>query len=63
MAAGWSCDETWERRTMTEIADRDRRRADAFQRTIEFVSADQWSNHRRAKGWTAKDVVDQRVVS
>jgi uncharacterized protein (TIGR03086 family) len=46
---------------MSEIADRYRRRADAFQHRIELVAADQWSNPSPCQKWTARDVVDHVV--
>jgi uncharacterized protein (TIGR03086 family) len=47
---------------MTEIADRYRRRADAFERTIVGVRPEQWSNASPCEEWTARDVVDHIVV-
>ena len=46
---------------MTEIADRYRRRADAFESKIAAVRADQWSNPSPCAGWNAADVVDHVV--
>ena len=42
---------------MTEIADRYRRRADAFQRKVAAVTPEQWSNQSPCEDWTARDVV------
>jgi uncharacterized protein (TIGR03086 family) len=47
---------------MTEIADRYRRRADAFERKIAAVAPDQWSDPSPCAGWTARDVVDHIVT-
>jgi uncharacterized protein (TIGR03086 family) len=46
---------------MGEIADRYRRRADAFARKIAAVRADQWSNQSPCEAWTARGVVDHVV--
>lgn len=46
---------------MTDIAERYRRRADAFQRKIEAVRPEQWSNPSPCAKWTARDVVDHVV--
>ncbi len=42
---------------MSEIADRYRRRADAFDRIVTGVRADQWSNPSPCAEWTARGVV------
>jgi uncharacterized protein (TIGR03086 family) len=47
---------------MTEIADRYRTRADAFQRKLQAVHADQWSNPSPCEDWSARDVVGHIVV-
>lgn len=41
----------------SEVADRYRRRADAFDRKVESVRPDQWSNPSPCEKWTARDVV------
>ena len=46
---------------MSEIADRYRRRADAFERLIAGVAREQWSNPSPCEKWTAVDVVDHVV--
>lgn len=46
---------------MSEIADRYRRRADAFERLIAGVAGEQWSNPSPCERWTALDVVDHVV--
>ena len=46
---------------MTEIADRYRRRADAFERLIAAVSDEQWSNQSPCAAWSARDVVGHIV--
>ena len=46
---------------MTEIADRYRRRADAFERTIAAVGPEQWTNPSPCEKWDARDVVDHVV--
>jgi uncharacterized protein (TIGR03086 family) len=46
---------------MSEIADRYRRRADAFERKVVSVRADQWSSPSPCEKWTAGDVV-QHIV-
>ena len=46
---------------MSEIADRYRRRADAFERLIAGVRPEQWSNPSPCEKWTAVDVVDHVV--
>lgn len=43
---------------MNEIADRYRKRADAFERKIAAVRPDQWANPSPCAKWTARDVVD-----
>jgi uncharacterized protein (TIGR03086 family) len=46
---------------MSEIADRYRRRADAFERLGAGVAREQWSNPSPCEKWTAIDVVDHVV--
>lgn len=46
---------------MTEIADRYRRRADAFARMVAAVAPDRWSDPSPCAGWTARDVVGHIV--
>ena len=46
---------------MTAVADRYRRRADEFERTIEGVRPDQWADQSPCERWTARDVVDHVV--
>lgn len=46
---------------MSEISDRYRRHADDFQRKIESVRPEQWSNQSPCEAWTARDVVDHIV--
>jgi uncharacterized protein (TIGR03086 family) len=46
---------------MSEIADRYRRRADAFERLVAGVRKEQWSNPSPCEKWTAVDVVDHVV--
>ncbi len=46
---------------MSEIADRYRRRADAFERLIAGVRPEQWSNPSPCEKWAAVDVVDHVV--
>src|SRR5215207_3270376 len=47
---------------MTAIADRYRRRADAFQRLVAAVRPEQWSNPSPCEAWTARDVVEHVVT-
>ncbi|MFP8964481.1 TIGR03086 family metal-binding protein [Streptomyces nanhaiensis] len=42
---------------MNTIADRYRRRADAFASTVSGVAADRWGDPSPCEGWTARDVV------
>ncbi len=42
---------------MSEIADRYRRRADAFERKVAAVRSDQWNAPSPCEKWTARDVV------
>ena len=42
---------------MTEMADRYRRRADAFATLIDGVAPERWSNPSPCAGWVARDVV------
>ena len=46
---------------MSEIADRYRRRADAFEQRVARVAPDQWSNQSPCEDWTARDVVGHVV--
>jgi uncharacterized protein (TIGR03086 family) len=46
---------------MGEIAERYRRRAEAFERKVAGVHADQWRNQSPCAKWTAQDVVDHVV--
>jgi uncharacterized protein (TIGR03086 family) len=46
---------------MSAIADRYRRRAEAFERKIAAVRPDQWSNQSPCEHWNARDVVDHIV--
>lgn len=46
---------------MSEIADRYRAHADAFERKVAAVRADQWANPSPCAAWTARDVVDHIV--
>jgi len=46
---------------MTAVADRYRRRADEFERTVEGVRPDQWPDQSPCERWTARDVVDHVV--
>lgn len=46
---------------MSEIADRYRNRADAFERKVATVRPEQWSNPSPCAAWTARDVVDHVV--
>jgi uncharacterized protein (TIGR03086 family) len=46
---------------MGEIAERYRRRADAFERKVAAVRAGQWANQSPCAGWTARDVVEHVV--
>ena len=46
---------------MGEIADRYRRHADAFERKVAAVRADQWSNQSPCEAWNARDVVDHII--
>ena len=47
---------------MGAIADRYRRHADAFERKVAAVRADQWSNQSPCEAWSARDVVDHIVA-
>jgi uncharacterized protein (TIGR03086 family) len=47
---------------MSEIADRYRRHADAFEAKIAAVRPDQWTNPSPCEKWTARDVVDHIVA-
>ncbi|NUR95822.1 MAG: TIGR03086 family protein [Kribbellaceae bacterium] len=47
---------------MGEIAERYRRRADAFERKVAAVRADQWGNQSPCAGWTARAVVEHVVT-
>jgi uncharacterized protein (TIGR03086 family) len=46
---------------MGEIAERYRRRADAFERKVAAVESEQWENRSPCEKWTARDVVDHIV--
>lgn len=46
---------------MSDIADRYRTRADAFERKIAAVRPDQWSNQSPCEDWDARDVVGHIV--
>jgi uncharacterized protein (TIGR03086 family) len=46
---------------VTTIADRYRTRADAFERKVEAVRPDQWSNRSPCADWKARDVVGHIV--
>lgn len=46
---------------MGEIAERYRRRADAFERKVVAVQPEQWENQSPCEKWTARDVVDHIV--
>lgn len=46
---------------MNEIADRYRRRADAFERKVAAVTPDQWSNQSPCEDWAARDVVSHII--
>lgn len=47
---------------MGEIAERYRRRAEAFERKVAAVPADQWENQSPCAKWTARDVVEHVVT-
>jgi uncharacterized protein (TIGR03086 family) len=47
---------------MTAIADRYRRRADAFERKLAAVRPDQWSNQSPCEAWNARDVVGHIIT-
>jgi uncharacterized protein (TIGR03086 family) len=47
---------------MNEIADRYRRRADAFEAKVAAVRSDQWANPSPCEKWDARDVVDHIVA-
>ena len=47
---------------MGEIAERYRRRADAFEAKVAAVKADQWGNQSPCEKWSARDVVDHIVA-
>lgn len=46
---------------MSEIADRYRRRADAFEHKVAGVAPDQWANQSPCAEWTARDLVGHVV--
>jgi hypothetical protein len=50
-----------EESVMTAIADRYRRRADAFERKVAAVSRHHWANQSPCRAWNARDVVDHVV--
>jgi uncharacterized protein (TIGR03086 family) len=47
---------------MSEIAERYRRRAEAFERKVAAVTPDQWENQSPCAKWTARDVVEHVVT-
>lgn len=47
---------------MSELAERYRRRADAFEAKVAAVGSEQWSNQSPCEKWTARDVVDHVVT-
>ncbi|WP_432886619.1 TIGR03086 family metal-binding protein [Kribbella sp. CA-245084] len=47
---------------MGEIAERYRRRAEAFERKVAAVAPDQWENQSPCVKWTARDVVEHVVT-
>jgi uncharacterized protein (TIGR03086 family) len=47
---------------MGEIAERYRRRAEAFERKVGAVEPDQWENQSPCARWTARDVVEHVVM-
>ncbi|MFI5692195.1 TIGR03086 family metal-binding protein [Kribbella sp. NPDC051586] len=47
---------------MGEIAERYRRRADAFERKVAAVAPDQWASQSPCAKWTARDVVEHVVT-
>ena len=47
---------------MGEIAERYRRRAEAFERKVAGVHSDQWDNQSPCAKWTAKGVLDHVLV-
>jgi len=47
---------------MGEIADRYRRRAEAFEQKVAATKPDQWENQSPCEKWTARDVVDHLVT-
>jgi uncharacterized protein (TIGR03086 family) len=47
---------------MTPIAERFRRHADAFERTVAAVRPDQWSNPSPCEAWSAREVVGHIVA-
>lgn len=47
---------------MGEIAERYRRRADAFEQKVAGVRPDQWGNQSPCAKWSARDVVDHIVA-
>jgi uncharacterized protein (TIGR03086 family) len=46
---------------MGEIAERYRRRAEAFERKVAAVRPEQWENQSPCEKWTARDVVDHVI--
>jgi uncharacterized protein (TIGR03086 family) len=46
---------------MGEIAERYRRRAEAFERKVAAVRPDQWDNQSPCEKWTARDVLDHVI--
>jgi uncharacterized protein (TIGR03086 family) len=47
---------------MSEISDRYRRCADAFERKVANVTPDRWSDQSPCEDWTARDVVGHIVI-
>ncbi|MEU4603350.1 TIGR03086 family metal-binding protein [Kribbella sp. NPDC023972] len=47
---------------MGEIAERYRRRAEAFERKVAAVRPEQWGNQSPCEKWTARDVVEHVVM-
>jgi uncharacterized protein (TIGR03086 family) len=46
---------------MSELAERYRRRADAFEAKVAVVAPEQWANQSPCEKWSARDVVDHIV--
>lgn len=47
---------------MSDVAERYRRHADAFERKVAAVRPDQWDNQSPCAQWTARDVVDHIIT-